>query len=397
MNRTDSMKWSRWINDLAFWLFSAPCMALGCWLILDRNQAIPLHVLMNQVMFLFTASVIVPAAGIPLILKWVARHMTMDQVRALVCTYGRPKIRREALAEARLLVQALKAVKSRSDLSEEEWRILAVALSSGTPGIQSVTHKLFRRHQVIEALVWLKEEEERGQLPVGGLSQTLGALRDLKREYSGRLAPFAAPLSTPWRAEDFARWAQAERQQGISLAAMIGSLAAVALLLTSSDHQRWAILFVPVIVFLGGWGWSDGLDVLVPADKFEPGLIHTLLDRRDASHTWPSRWTARRALAHALRSIQDFSDLATDDWRRLLLLLREKPGDDRIALLRALADFGPIELAPIVEEESGRWLESREKIAPFRIQELTEIRLALHRRVGKSTGQTMVQEESELA
>ena len=397
MKRTDFTKWSRWINDMVFWLFIAPCLALGCWLILDRNQATPLHVLMNQVIFLFTASVIVPAAGIPLILKWVARHMTMDQVRALVRTYGRPKIRREALAEARLLVQALKAVKSRSDLSEEEWRILAVALSSGTPRIQSVTHKLFRRHQVIEALVWLKEEEERGQLPVGGLSQTIGALRDLKREHSGHLAPFAAPLSTPWRAEDFASWAEAERQQRISIAAMIGSLAAVALLLTSSDYQRWAILFVPVLVLLGGWGWSDGLDVLVPPDRVEPGLIRTLLDRHDASRSWSARWAGRRALAHALRSLQDFSDLATDDWRRLLLLLREKPGDDWIALLRALADFGPVELAPIVEEESERWLESREKIAPFRIQELTEIRLAIHRRHGKPTGQMNVQEETELA
>lgn len=220
--------------------------------------------------------------------------------------------------------------------------------------------------------MWLGDERERSEL-----FRTVKALRAIQRAHPGDLPRFARQIPAPWRAEDFIGWAEFELQRLVKIGTGGCSLAGLGIAAALPDLRPWIGLFILPLVLVFVSGSRDFEVPIALPDEIEPDALPTLLARREASRTRLSRWKSRRALSHAIRSINDFSSLTQADWERLLLLLREKPKDDRVALLTALSEEAPTNLLPLVQEELARWLSSTEKVAPFRIEELSAIRIRM--------------------
>lgn len=372
MSGRDLVRTVHWIHRLAFWFGVAPCVAIGAWLIVNSERHTSASAPNPWILLWLAFPGVLALVAAHVITRWLASRLNVEQVRALIRHFGRPIPSWEAAACELILRQSLSKIKTRSDLSEAEWRTLTRAMASTSAQLRNKVDRLLRSHQIVEASVWLGDERERSEL-----FRTVKALRAIQRAHPGNLPPFARQIPTPWGAEDYIRWAEFELQQWGQVGAIGGALAGLAFATALPDLRPWVGLFFLPLVLVGVSGSIFSNMRIARPDEIEPDVVPTLLAQREASRTGLSRWKSRRALSHALRSIDNFSSLTQADWERLLLLLREKPKDDRVALLTALSEHAPTNLLPLVQEELAMWLSSTEKVAPFRIEELNTIRIRM--------------------
>ncbi len=362
----------QWIHQLAFWFGVAPCVTIGAWLIVNSERHTSASAPNPWILLWLAFPGVLALVAALVITRWLVSRLNVEQVRALIRHFGRPIPMGEAAACELILRQSLSKIKSRSDLSEAEWRTLTRAMASTSAQLRKTVDRLLRSHQIVEASAWLGDERERSEL-----FRTVKALRAIQRAHPGNLPRFARQIPAPWGAEDYIRWAEFELQQWGQVGAIGGALAGLAFATALPDLRPWVGLFFLPLVLVGVSGSIFSNIRIARPDEIEPDVVPTLLAQREASRTRLSRWKSRRALSHAIRSINDFSSLREADWERLLLLLREKPKDDRVALLTALSEQAPTILLPLVQEELARWLSSTEKVAPFRIEELNTIRIRM--------------------
>lgn len=372
MSGRDLVRTVQWTHRLTFWFGVAPWMAIGAWLIVNSERHTSASAPNPWILLWLAFPGVLALVAAHVITRWLVSRLNVEQVRALIRHFGRPIPMGEAVACELILRRSLSKIKTRSDLSEAEWRTLTRAMASTSAQLRNKVDRLLRSHQIVEASAWLGDERERSEL-----FRTVKALRAIQRAHPGNLPRFARQIPAPWRAEDFIGWAEFELQQLVKIATGGCSLAGLAFAAALPDLRPWIGLFILPLVLVFVSGSRDFEVPIAPPDEIEPDVLPTLLARREASRTRLSRWKSRRALSHAIRSINDFSSLREADWERLLLLLREKPKDDRVALLTALSEHAPTNLLPLVQEELARWLSSTEKVAPFRIEELNTIRVRM--------------------
>jgi len=309
--------------------------------------------------------------------KELANSLSLGEIRSLIRSYGRAAPLQAWQGQSDLLGHCLPRLGSRSELSAEEWNILARATTHGFAKLSSESTQLLLRAKVFEVVSDLAGI---ASSPLGGsrrIRRLVSALGRISASQRAELPAFAPALHDPRTASDFIGEAKRGRHLTHFLVMLVVlTLGCKALSALSGSSGFFPPMFLATLGFVRYLSVKEKFSGSI-APALEASVLPTLLRQWRDSENRQQKRLIGDAIIGALGENPDFSTMQPQDHEVLWNLYRSGSGRMRKSLTSTLRDhISPLVLS-LVQEEATLWMQSSHRGAPRRIRELTELRMSI--------------------